>query len=83
MKNPAVTKEDVYEIKNQEKISVEPNHDAEMRKSHTNDTEFSDTTTSKTNGGSSKLSKWIHKIKLEFNIPITTNHSIALFQLLY
>lgn len=34
MKNPAVTKEDVYEIKNQEKISVEPNHDAEMRKSH-------------------------------------------------
>ena len=61
----------------------------DVLKSHANDTELSDTefndttTSSESNGGSSKLSKWIHKIKLEFSIPITTNHSIALFQLLY
>jgi len=34
LKNPAITKEDVYEIKKQEETSVEPSHDAEMRKSH-------------------------------------------------
>ncbi len=35
MKNPTITKEDVYEIKKkQEETSVEPSHDAEMRKSH-------------------------------------------------
>ncbi|EHS75206.1 replication-associated protein RepA [Staphylococcus aureus subsp. aureus IS-189] len=34
MKNPAITKEDVYEIKKQEETSGEPSHDAEMRKSH-------------------------------------------------
>ena len=58
-------------------------NDTELSDTELSDTEFNDTTTSKTNGGSSKLSKWIHKIKLEFSIPITTNHSIALFQLLY
>ncbi|HCZ6205762.1 TPA: replication initiator protein A [Staphylococcus aureus] len=34
LKNPAITKEDVYEIKKQEETSGEPSHDAEMRKSH-------------------------------------------------
>lgn len=34
LKNPAITKEDVYEIKKQEETSVEPSHDTEMRKSH-------------------------------------------------
>ena len=34
LKNPAITKEDVYEIKKQEETSVEPSHDDEMRKSH-------------------------------------------------
>ncbi|HDJ4910894.1 replication protein [Staphylococcus aureus] len=34
LKNPTITKEDVYEIKEQEETSVEPSHDAEMRKSH-------------------------------------------------
>ncbi|CAC8566515.1 replication initiator A family protein [Staphylococcus aureus] len=34
LNNPAITKEDVYEIKKQEETSVEPSHDAEMRKSH-------------------------------------------------
>ncbi|HCZ7202711.1 TPA: replication initiator protein A [Staphylococcus aureus] len=66
LKNPAITKEDVYEIKKQEETSGEPSHDAEMRfshfkkcenrisrnaifaqqemrKSHTNDTDLSNT----------------------------------------
>ncbi|WP_188349693.1 replication initiator protein A [Staphylococcus aureus] len=66
LKNPTITKEDVYEIKEQEETSVEPSHDAEMRfshfkkcenrisrnaeiaqqemrKSHTNDTDLSNT----------------------------------------
>ncbi|MDW4036349.1 replication protein [Staphylococcus saprophyticus] len=66
LKNPAITKEDVYEIKKQEETSVEPSHDdemlkshnkkcenrisgnaeiaqQEMRKSHTNDTDLSNT----------------------------------------
>ena len=34
LKNPAITKEDVYEIKKQEEISDEASNDAEMRKSH-------------------------------------------------
>ncbi|HDK4136002.1 TPA: replication initiator protein A [Staphylococcus aureus] len=34
LKNPAITKEDVYEIKKQEETSVELSHDTEMRKSH-------------------------------------------------
>lgn len=34
LKNPAITKEDVYEIKQQEETSNEHSHDAEMRKSH-------------------------------------------------
>lgn len=34
LKNPAITKEDVYEIKKQEETSVEPSHDTEMRFSH-------------------------------------------------
>lgn len=34
LKNPAITKEDVYEIKKQEETSGEPSHDDEMRKSH-------------------------------------------------
>ncbi|SUL88867.1 Replication initiator protein [Staphylococcus aureus] len=34
LKNPAITKEDVYEIKKQEETSVEPSHDDEMLKSH-------------------------------------------------
>ncbi|EMB9404429.1 replication initiator protein A [Staphylococcus pseudintermedius] len=34
LKNPVVTKEDVYEIKKQEEISIEPSSDTEMRKSH-------------------------------------------------
>ncbi len=42
--NPDITNEDVYKIKKQEEINEEPYHDAEMRKSHTNDTELSDTT---------------------------------------
>lgn len=66
LKNPAITKEDVYEIKQQEETSIEHSHDAEMRfshfkkcenhisrnaeiaqqemrKSHTNDTDLSNT----------------------------------------
>ncbi|HCX2790289.1 TPA: replication initiation protein [Staphylococcus aureus] len=43
MKNLAITKKDVYEIKKQEETNVEPSHDAEMRKSHTNDTDLSNT----------------------------------------
>ncbi|WP_457787029.1 replication initiator protein A, partial [Staphylococcus aureus] len=34
LKNPTITKEDVYELKKQEETSVEPSNDAEMRKSH-------------------------------------------------
>lgn len=43
LNNPAITKKDVYEIKKQEEPSVEPSHDDEMLKSHTNDTELSNT----------------------------------------
>ncbi|WP_142762800.1 replication initiator protein A, partial [Staphylococcus aureus] len=66
LKNPTITKEDVYELKKQEETSVEPSNDAEMRfshfkkcenrisrnaeiaqqemrKSHTNDTDLSNT----------------------------------------
>ncbi|MEB7040059.1 replication initiator protein A [Staphylococcus gallinarum] len=34
LKNPAITNEDVYEIKKQEEVADEPSHDTEMRKSH-------------------------------------------------
>lgn len=34
LKNPTITKEDVYELKKQEETSVEPSNDAEMLKSH-------------------------------------------------
>ncbi|HCY5964611.1 TPA: replication initiator protein A [Staphylococcus aureus] len=40
LKNPAITKEDVYEIKKQEETSGEPSHDAEMRKSHNKKCDF-------------------------------------------
>ncbi|MCJ8095315.1 replication initiation protein [Staphylococcus aureus] len=43
MKNLAITKKDVYEIKKQEETNVEPSHNAEMRKSYTNDTDLSNT----------------------------------------
>ena len=84
---PEVTSDDIYKIETQEN-DVKPSH---IKDSHTvgtndtefNDTEFNDTTTSsESSSGSSNLSKWIHKIKLEFNIPITTTYQNELNTLL-
>lgn len=57
-------------------------NDTEFSDTEFSDTEFNDTTTSELNGGSSNLSKWIHKIKIEFNIPITTTYQNELNSLL-
>ncbi|PTJ21484.1 replication initiator protein A [Staphylococcus simulans] len=64
-------------------VSKTNSNDTEFNDTEFNDTEFNDTTTtSESSSGGSNLSKWIHKIKLEFNIPITTTYQNELNSLL-
>ncbi|MGX0140239.1 replication initiator protein/RepA-like protein [Staphylococcus epidermidis] len=96
--NPAITKEDIYEIKKQEESIDEPHHDAEVRKSNfkkfenrisrsskiefqevrksnTNDTEFSDTEFSDTEFSDTHDMNDIHNIKNKSNTVFHSNHS--------
>ncbi|WP_213482803.1 replication initiator protein A [Staphylococcus epidermidis] len=96
--NPAITKEDIYEIKKQEESIDEPHHDAEVRKSNfkkfenrnsrsskiefqevrksnTNDTEFSDTEFSDTEFSDTNDLNDTNTIKSEANVVSHSSHS--------
>ncbi|MGK3670886.1 hypothetical protein ACSLO0_24400 [Escherichia coli] len=66
---PNVTNDDIYKLQQDENID-KASINKEVKNFNSNDTDI--TTTTKKESSSSNILKWLRKINLEFNIPITT-----------
>lgn len=76
---PNVTNDDIYKLQQDENID-KASINKEVKNFNSNDTDI--TTTTKKESSSSNILKWLRKINLEFNIPITTAYQKELIPLL-